>query len=88
VTRERKLVLTLVLFGVALVILAFTGTTHSPVPLFFIWIPLLTVPYVLTRPEPGFTAVPPADPGAMKPAPTDEPDAEPAPPEPAAPDPA
>ena len=63
-TRERKLLLTVALFVVALVILFVTGTTHSVVPLFFIWIPLLTVPYVLTRPEPGFPVLPPAEPNA------------------------
>jgi hypothetical protein len=52
-TRSRKFVLTVVLFvlGAALVFVA--GAVHGVGPLFAAWIPLLAVPWLLTRPEPG-----------------------------------
>lgn len=51
-TGTAKLAATAVLFAVALGILALAAATHSAVPLFFMWLPLLGVPVVLVRPEP------------------------------------
>ncbi len=47
----RKLVITAGLFAVAVGVVLVSSATRSAVPLFFAWIPLLTVPWVLTRPE-------------------------------------
>ncbi|TMK84989.1 MAG: hypothetical protein E6G44_08480 [Actinobacteria bacterium] len=55
-----KLVLTAILFGVALVLLAVAAATKSAIPLFGMWVPLLTVPWVLARPGPEDT--PPTSP--------------------------
>ncbi len=46
-----KLLFTLVLFGVAVALVAVASAVHEAAPLFFAWIPLLTVAWVLTRPE-------------------------------------
>jgi hypothetical protein len=53
VTRTRKLVLTAALLAVAVAIVIVAGTVHDVGPLFLVWIPLLAVPWLLTRPEPG-----------------------------------
>jgi hypothetical protein len=58
VTGSAKLISVAGLFAVALGLLALADATHSAVPLFFMWLPLLAVPWVLVRPEPG--ATPPA----------------------------
>jgi hypothetical protein len=58
VTGTAKLASTALLFAVALGILALAAATHSAVPLFFMWLPLLGVPLVLVRPGPGHS--PPA----------------------------
>jgi hypothetical protein len=50
---SARLAYTALLFAVALGLLGLTTATHSAVPLFFMWLPLLGVPWVLTRPEPG-----------------------------------
>lgn len=52
-TRPRKLAATIVLFAVAVVIVIVAGTVHDVGPLFLVWIPLLAVPWLLTRREPG-----------------------------------
>jgi hypothetical protein len=52
-TGSARLAYTALLFAVALGLLGVTTATHSAVPLFFMWLPLLGVPWVLTRPEPG-----------------------------------
>jgi hypothetical protein len=46
-----KLGFTAALFVLALVPLVLAVSTHSADPLFFMWIPLLGVPWVLSRPE-------------------------------------
>ena len=53
-SANRKLVLTAILFaaGLALVLVA-GAVVHEVWPIFVAWIPLLAVPWVLTRPEPG-----------------------------------
>jgi hypothetical protein len=53
VTRTRKLALTAVLFAVAVGLLGLTVATKSVGPLFAVWVPLLVVPWILVRPEPG-----------------------------------
>ena len=58
-TPERKFSFTLVLFVLALLFVLLAGTTHVVWPLFVAWIPLLAVPYVLTRREEGTS--PPVD---------------------------
>jgi hypothetical protein len=55
-TGTARLAYTALLFLVALGLLGLTTGTHSAVPLFFMWLPLLGVPWVLTRPEPGASA--------------------------------
>jgi hypothetical protein len=60
VTGSTKLVSVALLFAVALGLLALAAATHSAVPLFFMWLPLLAVPWILVRPEPaGPTPSPP-----------------------------
>jgi hypothetical protein len=53
VTRTRKLGLTAILFSAAVALLAVSVGTKSAGPLFAMWVPLLAVPWVLVRPEPG-----------------------------------
>jgi hypothetical protein len=57
-TPTRKLAVTAVLFALAVALVGVASAVHRAWPLFITWIPLLTVPYALTRPEPG--EVPPA----------------------------
>ena len=52
-TATGKFILTAALFGLALALVGLAATTHVVAPLFVAWAPLLAVPYVLTRPEPG-----------------------------------
>lgn len=47
----RKLALTVALFALALILVGVASAAHQPYPLFGMWVPLLAVPYVLTRPE-------------------------------------
>jgi hypothetical protein len=53
VSGRRKLALAAVLFAVALDLVFLASTTRSVVPLFVAWAPLLAVPWLLTRPDPG-----------------------------------
>jgi hypothetical protein len=53
VTATRKLLLTVGLFAAALLLVGLAAATKVVGPLFGAWAPLLLVPYVLTRPEPG-----------------------------------
>src|SRR5439155_15036917 len=46
-----KLLFTLALFAVAVALVAVASAVREAAPLFFAWIPLLTVAWVLTRPE-------------------------------------
>jgi hypothetical protein len=52
-TRTRKLVYTVLLFAVAIGLVFVASAMEEAGPLFLVWIPLLTVPWLLTRPEPG-----------------------------------
>lgn len=52
-TRTRKLTYTIVLFAVAVGVVLVASAVQDVGPLFAVWIPLLTVPWLLTRPEPG-----------------------------------
>jgi len=52
-TGTAKLVLTGLMFAVALGLLAISAATKSAIPLFFMWAPLFAVPWVLARPGPG-----------------------------------
>jgi hypothetical protein len=62
VTGLAKLLSMALLFAVALGLVALSAATHSAVPLFFMWVPLLIVPWVLARPEPtGPPRIPPTD---------------------------
>jgi hypothetical protein len=77
-TGTGKLAYMALLFAIALGLLALTAATHSAVPLFFMWLPLLGVPWVLSRPEPGAStaigdAAPPADQDEGDQGPTPEP---------------
>jgi hypothetical protein len=51
VTGTRRLLWTAVGFGAALMFVGLASATHSVIPVFVAWIPLLVVPWVLTRPE-------------------------------------
>jgi hypothetical protein len=51
-TGMRRTILTAALFGAALVFLLVAILTHKAVPLFVMWLPLLTVPLVLGRRDP------------------------------------
>jgi hypothetical protein len=54
VIGTRRLALTAALFALALVFLVVSIFTHSAIPLFFMWVPLVAVPFlVLGRPDPG-----------------------------------
>jgi hypothetical protein len=59
-SRGRKLVFTVVLFVLAVVVVALASGTHRGSVLFLAWIPLLAVAWVLTRPEPGLQLAQPA----------------------------
>jgi hypothetical protein len=50
-TPTRRLRWTALLFLVALVFLVIASLTHEVWPLFVGWLPLLAVPWMLTRPE-------------------------------------
>lgn len=52
-TTSRKLSLSVALFLAGAVCVWIAGTAGSVVPLFVAWIPLLAVPWILTRPEPA-----------------------------------
>ncbi len=52
-TGTAKLVLTALMFAVALGLLAVAAATKSAIPLFFMWAPLFAVPWLLARPGPG-----------------------------------
>jgi hypothetical protein len=52
-THGRRIGGTAVLFALALVCVAIASTTHSVIPVFVAWIPLLLVPWWLTRPVAG-----------------------------------
>jgi hypothetical protein len=52
ISRPWKLLATIALFAAAVVIVMVAGTVHDVGPLFLVWIPLLAVPWLLTRPEP------------------------------------
>jgi len=41
------------MFAMAIVCVGVASATHSVIPLFAAWIPLLAVPWMLTRPEAG-----------------------------------
>jgi len=53
VTGTRRTVLTAALFLAALALLVVAIVTHSAIPLFVMWVPLLAVPLVLGRAGPG-----------------------------------
>jgi hypothetical protein len=75
-TGTARLAYTALLFALALGLLGLTTATHSAVPLFFMWLPLLGVPWVLTRPEPEAS---PSIAEANRPADQDAGDQEPTP---------
>ena len=53
VTRAAKLGWTVALFGLAAGLVFLAGAVHDVGPLFGVWVPLLTLTWLLTRPEPG-----------------------------------
>jgi hypothetical protein len=53
VTARRKLGVTALCFALALGLVAAAAATRSSAPLFAAWVPLLVVPWALSRPEPG-----------------------------------
>jgi hypothetical protein len=48
---SAKLAFTALMFAIALALVAAAASTHRAAPLFFMWIPLLGVPWILARPE-------------------------------------
>jgi hypothetical protein len=76
ISRGRKLLFTVILFVLAIVVVGAASGTHTGTVLFLAWIPLLTVAWVLTRPEPGMAppetspqAVPAGEQGSAEPSP-------------------
>jgi hypothetical protein len=61
VTRNRKLAYTALLFAAALLCVALASSSRSVGPLFLAWVPLLSVPYLLTRAEPRPVDATPGD---------------------------
>lgn len=59
-TPGRRLAGTALMFAITLAFLVVAGMTHEVWPLFVGSIPLLVVPWLLTRPEQGDAAVGPA----------------------------
>jgi hypothetical protein len=57
----RKFALTVALFAAALILVGVASAVHRAYPLFLMWVPLLAVPYVLTRPEAPPAEPPPAE---------------------------
>jgi hypothetical protein len=53
VTGTRKFGLTALLFALAVGCVALASATDRVWPLFVAWVPLLSVMWALTRPEPG-----------------------------------
>jgi hypothetical protein len=51
VNANRKIALTALLFLIAIMLVGVASAVKTTWPLFVAWIPLLTVPWVLTRPE-------------------------------------
>ncbi len=47
----KKLIATVALFAAAIILVVLAALTHNVIPLFVAWIPLVAVPWVLTRPE-------------------------------------
>jgi hypothetical protein len=62
VTPTRKFGATAALFALAVVCVGLAAATHRVWPLFVAWLPLLSVAWVLTRPEPGPVETPEATP--------------------------
>ncbi len=60
-TGMRRWGLTAVLFAGALVFLVVAIFTHSAAPLFVMWVPLLTVPFVLARADQSLPQPPAGD---------------------------
>ncbi|MFN2590686.1 MAG: hypothetical protein ABR518_07935 [Actinomycetota bacterium] len=52
-TRTRKLVVSVVLFAVAVAAVFLAGAVERAWPLFVAWVPLFGVVWTLLRPEPG-----------------------------------
>lgn len=51
VKANRRVVMVAVLFAVAIALVGVAAAVHESYPLFIAWIPLLAVPWLLTRPE-------------------------------------
>jgi hypothetical protein len=62
-TPTRRLASTAAMFAIALVFLVIASTTHDVWPLFVGWIPLLAVPWFLTRAEAETSTDAEPDPG-------------------------
>ena len=52
-TGTRKLGLVALMFAVALGLVGLAAATHKAYPLFFVWLPLIAVPWILASMEPG-----------------------------------
>ena len=63
VTGMQRWTWTAALFAGALILLVVAIITHNAVPLFFMWVPFLAVPFVLSRPEPELRPLQPAQSG-------------------------
>ena len=67
VTATQKFGATAALFALALVCVGLAAATHRVWPLFVAWLPLLSVAWVLTRPEPSQNGVPEGHPAEAAP---------------------
>ena len=61
-TATRKAIMTVVMFAIAAALVFVASATNSTGPLFAMFVPLLLVPWALTRPEPGVLMPPPIGP--------------------------
>ena len=55
-TGTRKLALTALMFVLATATVVAASATHRAYPLFVGWVPLIAIPWILARPEPGAEA--------------------------------
>lgn len=61
-TATRKAIVTVAMFAIAATLVFVASATNSTGPLFAMFVPLLLVPWALTRPEPGVLIPPPIGP--------------------------
>ena len=61
-TATRKAIMTVAMFAISAALVFVASATNSTAPLFAMFVPLLLVPWALTRPEPGVLMPRPIEP--------------------------